>query len=264
MSAAGWLVRPLDPPPAEGGGGRYRAALSTLRQEITAGRFRSADMLPSERDVADLLSVSRTTLRRVLARLADEGLLVQRQGLGTFVTRGMPAPGRTEPPRPEVHPLPGFADDMRRRGHEPSSREVERGTVLPTAQDALVLACSPDASLFNLCRLRYADGVPMALERAVAPTALVGDAVGSSLRATLAERGFTPVRSLDRVQAVLMSEGEAARLDAARGSPALLVSRAFYLADGRCCLHSRSVFRADRYDLLLEQGSAVPSARNGA
>ncbi len=237
-------------------GSRYEAALSKLRHEVVDGRFRDADMLPSERDLAQLLAVSRTTLRRVLATLADEAVLAQRQDVGTFVTRAPIGPL----PRPaEASRLDGFAEDMRRRGHEPSSRDIERGLARPTAQEALVLACSPEASILRTLRLCYADGLPIALERSVVPSAFVGDmaAVGYSLASALADRGFTPVRSLDRVQAVLMDDGEAVRLDAAKGSPGLLVSRAAYLADGRCCLYTRALYRADRYDLLSERDAAT-------
>ena len=200
------------------------AARATRRRALATGRFRDHDALPSERDLADGLAVSRTTLRRVLATLSEDRVLAQRPAGGTVVNR---AP-RVETPTPsEPFRLAGFADDMRRRGYEPSSREIERGLVRPTAQDALVLGCSPETPVFRLCRLRYADGLPMALERAVAPSALLGEgsAVGRSLRATLERQGFGAVRSLDRVQAVLMSDGEAARLRQGQPRPAGFAGR---------------------------------------
>ena len=43
--------------------------------------------LPPERELADQLGVTRTLLRHVLAELADEGLVVRRQGAGTFVSQ---------------------------------------------------------------------------------------------------------------------------------------------------------------------------------
>ncbi len=235
-------------------GPRYEAALATLRRELTDGRFRDRDMLPSERELAALLSVSRTTLRRVLATLTDAALLTQRQGIGTFVNRPGTAPPPDARPAPSRPDLVRFADDMRRRGFEPSSREIERGLGLPGARDALALGCSPGTRIVHLRRLLYADGLPIAVERGVAPAALAGEDAGPSLREALERRGFDPVRSLDRVQAVLLDEGDAARLDTAKGSPALLLSRAFYLADGRCCLFSRAAYRADRYDILSERG----------
>lgn len=44
----------------------------------------SGAQLPATGDLAASLGTSKTTLRRVVDRLADEGLLVVRHGWGTF------------------------------------------------------------------------------------------------------------------------------------------------------------------------------------
>ncbi len=54
-----------------------------LRELIDAARV--GDRLPTEAELAQDLRVSRTTVRKALADLEDEGLLVRRAGLGTFV-----------------------------------------------------------------------------------------------------------------------------------------------------------------------------------
>lgn len=56
-----------------------------LEELILDGVLRSGDRLPGERDLAQRLDVSRPVLREALKRLEDEGLLVGRQGEGTFV-----------------------------------------------------------------------------------------------------------------------------------------------------------------------------------
>jgi len=43
-----------------------------------------------ERELSQMLHVSRTTLRRAIAGLVDEGVLVHRHGAGTFVRRSPP------------------------------------------------------------------------------------------------------------------------------------------------------------------------------
>jgi GntR family transcriptional repressor for pyruvate dehydrogenase complex len=56
-----------------------------LEALIVDGVLRSGDRLPSERDLAQRLDVSRPVLREALKQMEDEGLLVGRQGEGTFV-----------------------------------------------------------------------------------------------------------------------------------------------------------------------------------
>ncbi len=64
---------------------RFRTIYCTIRERIAL-----LDYLPGERlsevDLADEFGVSRTPVRRVLARLEAEGLLESRHGVGTFVT----------------------------------------------------------------------------------------------------------------------------------------------------------------------------------
>ncbi len=230
-------------------GGRFAVALAALRREVTDGRFSDSDMLPGERDLSDTLSVSRTTLRRVLSTLVEEGVLTQRQGVGTFVHRG-PPPDRPDRQRPWM----GFSEEMRQRGFVASGREIERGLFRPTPEEAMMLASSPQADVVRVSRICFADDVPVMIEHAVVPADLLGGvvAIDLSLSVALETRGWRPVRSLQRIQAILLDDRNAARLHVPSGSAALLVSRTRYLSEGRCCEFTRSVYRSDRYDVISE------------
>lgn len=52
---------------------------------LLAGEFREGDRLPTERELALRLEVSRPTVREALSLMIQSGLLVARQGSGTFV-----------------------------------------------------------------------------------------------------------------------------------------------------------------------------------
>lgn len=56
-----------------------------LRALIGAGRLSAGEQLPGVREVADRAGVNVNTARAVYARLEQEGLIVSRHGLGTFV-----------------------------------------------------------------------------------------------------------------------------------------------------------------------------------
>jgi len=68
------------------------AAASQLRDLIAKDVLRPGDQLPGERDLAEKMGISRTSLRAGLQTLVAEGLLVSRQGSGLFVPREI---GRT-------------------------------------------------------------------------------------------------------------------------------------------------------------------------
>jgi GntR family transcriptional regulator len=59
-----------------------------LRRRIAAGEWASGEQIPSVTALADSYSVSRATVAKALAVLADEGLIVRRHGWGTFVAEG--------------------------------------------------------------------------------------------------------------------------------------------------------------------------------
>jgi DNA-binding LacI/PurR family transcriptional regulator len=63
----------------------HRQIADTLRQHIQSHGYRAGAMLPSEMDIALILSVSRQTVRQGLAQLANEGLVQRVVGRGTFV-----------------------------------------------------------------------------------------------------------------------------------------------------------------------------------
>ena len=56
-----------------------------IEQLILRGILRPGERLPSERDLAEKLGVSRPSLRDAIADLAERGLLVSRAGSGVFV-----------------------------------------------------------------------------------------------------------------------------------------------------------------------------------
>ncbi|MDB5871411.1 MAG: FadR family transcriptional regulator [Ramlibacter sp.] len=60
---------------------------SQLLDEIMAGRFSTGDRLPTENQLAQRFSVSRPVVREALQRLQTDGVVIARQGSGTYVQR---------------------------------------------------------------------------------------------------------------------------------------------------------------------------------
>ena len=61
------------------------AVVLQIEQLILRGILRPGDRLPSERELADRLGVSRPSLREALASLQDDGLVTTKPGAGVFV-----------------------------------------------------------------------------------------------------------------------------------------------------------------------------------
>jgi GntR family transcriptional regulator len=230
---------PTDPTPL------YLQLQAELRALIESGKLQPGDAVPGERDLANRLKISRVTIRKAISNLAADGLLIQRHGAGTFVARRMEA---------SLSVLSSFSDDMRARGMVPESRWIERVTAVAMPEEALALSLSPGATVVRLTRVRLADGMPLAIERASVPATFLPDLVhlGSSLYAAMAISGARPVRALQRIRAEKAGERDAEMLAIAVGAPVLAIERRGFDAEGRPVELTRSRIRADLYDFIAE------------
>lgn len=68
-----------------GGGTEFERVLETLRARIADGIYPPGSRLPTQRDLAEELAVSRDTVQRVIRELNSEGWIKSRQGSGSLV-----------------------------------------------------------------------------------------------------------------------------------------------------------------------------------
>ena len=76
----------------------YRQLVEQVRREVMLGRFAPGDQLPPLREVVEALAINPNTVVKAYAELEHEGLVVRRQGMGTFVASAPPAGVLVAPP----------------------------------------------------------------------------------------------------------------------------------------------------------------------
>jgi GntR family transcriptional regulator len=223
----------------------YQQLQRALRQAIETRILSPDDALPPERDLATEFSVSRITVRKAIDGLVSEGMLVRRQGSGTFVC------ARVEK---NFSKLTSFSEDMRARGRNPRSVWLRRSAGTVTPEESLTLRSSPGTPVYRFHRIRFADDAPMAIEYAtVLASSLPSlDSVESSLYEALEHAGNRPVRALQRLRAVLFTAEQAELLQAKEKDAGLLVERLGFLKDGSAVEFTQSYYRGDIYDFVAE------------
>ena len=223
----------------------YQQLQRKLRLAIENRVLGADDALPPERDLAEELNVSRITVRKAIDGLVEEGLLIRKQGSGTFVTN------RVEK---NFAKLTSFSEDMRARGRKPRSVWLDRAAGTVTPGESLTLRSSPGTPVYRFSRIRYADDAPMALEYAtvLADSLPAVESVETSLYEALERTGNRPVRALQRLRAVLLTAEQAQLLKAQEKDAGLLVERVGFLKDGRAVEFSQSFYRGDIYDFVAE------------
>lgn len=70
----------------------YRHVLDSLRAAIRDQKLKPGDKLPSTRKLAESHGVALMTATRALQQLRAEGVIVTRQGVGSFVRHTQPSP----------------------------------------------------------------------------------------------------------------------------------------------------------------------------
>jgi GntR family transcriptional regulator len=206
------------------------------------------DRVPAERELAAEWGVARMTLRRALDELVADGLIVRRQGYGTFVAR----------PR-MVHQLSmhSFTDALRRQGREPSSRVLDFRRIRAGVGQARKLRLPVGDPIVRFTRLRLADGEPIGLETTCVPAALVpgltAEDLGKSWYELLArEYELAIARGRSMMEPVLLGAREARILETTRGRPAFRIETTTCDASGAVIDFQVDVYRGDRYSVTAD------------
>ena len=228
----------------------YQQLQRALRQAIETRVLGPDDALPPERELAEDFAVSRITVRKAIEALVGEGLLVRRQGSGTFVL------ARVEK---NFSKLTSFSEDMRARGRNPRSVWLRKAAGTVTPEEALTLRASPGTPVYRFHRIRFADDAPMSLEYATILASCLPslESVESSLYAALERAGNRPTRALQRLRAVLLTAEQGELLQAKEKDAGLLVERLGFLQDGRAAEFTQSFYRGDIYDFVAELSTAT-------
>jgi GntR family transcriptional regulator len=132
----------------------HRQLAQRLREAIYGGTYKQGDSIPTEQALMAQYQVSRITARQAVMQLVTEGLLVRRQGKGSFVSA-----------QPVQHPLidlRGFYDELVAGGVNPEIELLEFDRRVPQPRVAERLR-SGNQSLVSWKRLYRRGGEPFAV-----------------------------------------------------------------------------------------------------
>jgi GntR family transcriptional regulator len=251
---------------------RYQQIADRLRDQITAGVFGPGERLPSEPDLIEEYQASRNTVRLAIALLTNQGLVVTRQGLGTFVqqpTRPFTAllsrvnvranAHPADPPLSEVHhadtalPVVGAAADQPERAR---SVVVEKAEA--TASVAASLDIKPGDPVVVRRSQRYLGEVPWLLVASFFPMDLASGtaleqagAIEQGSIKLLADLGYPQRGFRDEIAARMPDAREFQFFGLTTGTPVIVVGRTAY-DECRPIRLTRYVYRADRVRLAHE------------
>lgn len=216
-----------------------------LESLINSRALLPGDKLPAEVEAAAALGVSRMTLRQALGAIEAKGLIRRSRGRfgGSFVAA----------PRLDFDHtgLPGFTEQLRRLDMTAGALVVSASETVPSAEVRDALRLSRSARVFEIIRVRSANGEPVLLEETYLPAdlfpgLLAADLTGS-VYALLSRDYLTELAMADEhIEATPATPLRARQLDVSPGDPLLLVTRTGFGNNGAAVEFSHDYFRADR------------------
>ncbi len=237
-----------------------RAAYERVAAELRAAILAEAvgGRLPSLAGLADRYDVTPDVARRAIEVLRAEGLVVTRQGAGSYVRRferiTRSSPGRLAHEQWATGQPVQDADT----GSRPRAVDIVVAEEPASGDVAAALGVNPGQPVLTRSRRFTVEGRPVQLATSFLPLDIVGgtrvaytDAGPGGTYARLAEFGHEPVRFTERLTARAPYPDEVDRLELGSSVGALVIEivRYAYTADDRCVEVNHMTLDATAYTL---------------
>ncbi|VEP12597.1 Transcriptional regulator [Hyella patelloides LEGE 07179] len=216
-----------------------------LRTEIETGVYSPGALLPSEFDLGALFGVSRTTVRKVIANLINQGLVYTQQGKGVFVKQQQKISFSLS------NPLTFLDEELSRQGLTGEIRNLSFQLVKASPEVCTQLKLSqPKIEVYQQQKIILAEQLPIALEIAYFPLD-IGENLGELLQkgftyATLQESGYHLVSTDIVIESAHATSEVAEYLQGSLGTPILIYRYVTYDHHERPLVCGETLSLADR------------------
>ena len=216
-----------------------------LKEEILNGLFQ--DKIPSERELIDRFSVSRSTVREAISALVIDGILEKKHGKGTFISH--------RPVEEWLGSITTYNDIVGDMGMEPGTKLLYQG--IETTPESVGITLGAD-QFYKIDRLRYANNIPIALEMQYYPLDIglklkeydLNDAVIYDLLEV--KLGIKLWKADQIITSVQPTSEEAGHLGIKESGSILLIERMTYDPADNLVEYLRGIFRGDMYAFRIK------------
>jgi GntR family transcriptional regulator len=235
---------------SRGDGPLYVQIAAAIECGIADGKYEPGYRFPAEPELAASLGVSRLTLRQALTVLERRGLIdrvVGRHG-GTFVRKWTVDRDLTT--------FAGFSEQLSRQGRVAGAQVLRARERAASAEVAAGLDTAEGTAVFEVQRLRLANGTPVLLECSSFPAevfpGLLEGPLDESLYGLLGDRyDRRPTHAREVLEPVAVDRAAAKLLRVSAGTPVLLVQRTAYDREGTPVEYATDVFLGDRTRVVV-------------
>ncbi|MEP1207351.1 MAG: GntR family transcriptional regulator [Rhizobiaceae bacterium] len=225
----------------------YVKARNIMVDRLISGQWRPGEMLPSEFAIADELGVSQGTVRKALDDMTAQGLLVRRQGRGTFV-----AEAEDKSILFRFYRLtPNEGQNASADQAFPESRYLSKSQGVATEQEQEIFDIGPTDRVWRFERLRSDANGPILWEQLVLPARYFSDFTpdihlpNNVYQFYSTHYGIIVAKVNEQLRAVTAPDNVADLLQLPKHSPLLEIDRRAIALDDRVVEWRRSLCRSD-------------------
>ncbi|MGP4115574.1 GntR family transcriptional regulator [Levilactobacillus zymae] len=211
----------------------YRNVMHDIKKRIRGGEF-TTKKLPDERSLSESYQVSRSTIKRAMGVLVDQGIIFKKRGSGTFIN---PLYLKDQSAfRYEGRNL-GITDSFQVNGEQPQSRLLDYRVVPASPEIQQELFLNDAEFVYRIKRLRLFDDQPVIIETGYIPIkilpALTPAVVQSSIFNYLQETQDQSVtKSFLSIRAQPSSHEDQQLLNLTEVEPVGVMEGIFFMDDG--------------------------------
>ena len=226
----------------------YVQLMEELETSIRNGVYKPGDKIMTEAEMAKEYGVSLITVRKAVGSLMEKGLVVRKQGKGTFVTK--PKYSRN------MKKLQSFTEMCEQMGVKPGAQVLENRLIMAEKKVADRLGIEPGSNVVYISRLRLADGEPVQVEKSYFPLKyaflLEEDLNNGSMFECLKEKAGAKVASSEKmIELCRATAEEAALMDVKKGDYLLFVKSTAYDENGEPMYAGIQLINGDRFSLYV-------------
>ena len=222
-----------------------------LRQAIARGTFRPGAQLPTESELCQMLGVSRTVVREALRVLEENGLVIRRHGVGTFV--------RDHPILKNLNFNFGITEMIESAGMTSGTSYLEIRSESADQEIAEQLRVPVGTPLVTVERVRTADGRPVVYSLDTLPESVLQrtefdpqllrtQSMYNILQASL---GQVIDYGIARLLPMTAPDFVATKLDLPQGALTLYIVQTDYSPDDEPLVYSREYHLPDAFDFII-------------
>lgn len=226
----------------------YVQLMEELETSIRNGVYKPGDKIMTEAEMAKEYGVSLITVRKAVGSLMEKGLVVRKQGKGTFVTKSKYSRNMKK--------LQSFTEMCEQMGVKPGAQVLENRLIMADKKVADRLGIEPGSNVVYISRLRLADGEPVQVEKSYFPLKyaflLEEDLNNGSMFECLKEKAGAKVASSEKmIELCRATAEEAALMDVKKGDYLLFVKSTAYDENGEPMYAGIQLINGDRFSLYV-------------